>query len=63
MKKSRAISALMGASILMAAPAQQAAVAEETAQAESFDRIANVQGEFSYTQDVTTPPDKVFSLF
>lgn len=63
MKKSRAISALMGASILMAAPAQQAAVAEETAQAESFDKIANVQGEFSYNQNVMTPPDEVFSLF
>ena len=67
MKKSRAISALMGASILMAAPAQQVAVAEEaaaeTAQAESFDKIANVQGAFSYNQNVMTPPDEVFSLF
>lgn len=63
-KKCRAISTLMGAAVLVSAPAQQiAAVAEETAQTESFDRIANVQGEFSYNQNVMTPPDEVFSLF
>ena len=31
--------------------------------AEQFDKIANVAGEFSFNQDVITPEDDVFSLF
>lgn len=32
-------------------------------QADSYDKVANVAGEFAYTQDTVTPSDEVFNLF
>lgn len=71
MKKKRALGAVLGVSSLIAMPVQQAVYAEQAAGAEAFtlreeqafDKIANVQGEFSYNQNVLTPADEVFSLF
>ncbi len=42
---------------------QQAAVQVQTREEESYAEVADVKGEFSYQQDILTPPDEVFSLF
>lgn len=43
--------------------AQESAVEVETRQAEAYDKIANVSGEFTFSQDVITPSDEVFNIF
>lgn len=69
MSKKRKIGALIGASTMLAAPALQAMHAEQAQaeivvrEAESFEKVANVDGEFSFNQDVLTPADEVFNLF
>ena len=78
MKKStRILSGLTGTAALLgggmnyaaAAPQDVAAVADEsgvTVEAraqEQYDKIANVEGTFSFTQNKLTPPDEVFNLF
>ena len=40
-----------------------AAAVLDSREEESFDKIQNVQGEFRFSQDVTTPADEIFNLF
>lgn len=66
MKKKMLKAASLAASV--AAFTSTAAVADigvtyEAREAETFDAIANVQGDFAFDQAVTTPTDDVFSLF
>jgi DMSO/TMAO reductase YedYZ molybdopterin-dependent catalytic subunit len=69
MKKKRALGAALGITTLMAMPAQQAAFAQQASEtftlmeAQAYDKVANVQGEFNYNQNVLTPADDVFNLF
>ncbi len=69
MKKRRVISAALGATSLIAMPMQQAVYAQQTteaftlSEAQAYDKVANVKGEFSYNQNVLTPADEVFSIF
>ncbi|MDO4493808.1 MAG: molybdopterin-dependent oxidoreductase [Clostridia bacterium] len=58
---SGAASATLLASQAVAFADTQAVEAE--AQATAYDEIANVQGEFSFNQDVLSPADEVFNLF
>ncbi len=58
---------VMGAAAVVSSMAP-AAVAEvnvdvQAREAEKYDEIANVKGEFSYEQDILTPADDVFNLF
>lgn len=78
-KTAKTIGALTGAAAVLAGYAQvdtpaviaQAASEEESTlagelvvrEAETYDKIANVQGDFCFTQDVVTPADEVFNLF
>ena len=63
------LAGMAGAAALLS---QTAVTAEQTVSAEvkvrqnamkTYDKVANVQGDFSFTQDRFTPPDEVFSLF
>ena len=65
MKKNvKLISGLTGAACLLSgmAVAEEAVTVSERA-AETYDKVANVQGEFAFAQDTLTPPDEVFNLF
>ena len=58
---------LSGTASLAMLGSAQAAVAQsvtvESAEQKTYDAVANVRGEFSFSQDVLTPGDEVFSLF
>ena len=51
------------APVTEAAEAVASPVTVEARKAASYDTVANVSGEFSFTQDVVTPADDVFNLF
>lgn len=67
----KVLSGVAGAAALMTgsgaieavAEYQQAAVQVQTREEESYTEVANVEGEFSFQQDILSPPDEVFSLF
>ena len=67
MKKNmkRAVSLMTGAAALASSTAAVAEVdvSYEAREAETFDAIANVKGDFAFDQAVMTPADDVFSLF
>ena len=68
MKKNmkKAFAGLTGAATLLTAVAAQAeavAPAIEEREAETYAKVANVQGDFHFHQDELTPSDEVFSLF
>lgn len=65
----RALSMLTGAASLSAmasgavAEEQSVAVTVEAAEQVTYAKIANIQGEFTFEQNIVTPADKIFSLF
>lgn len=68
MKKAKSLKLLSGITGAAALLSNCAVYAEQNVQIsermeESFAEVANVEGSFSYQQDVLTPPDEVFSLF
>ena len=69
MKKSakKIVSALAGSSMLVSGAVAQAEVetpvAVTEAQAAEFVKVANVEGEFAFDQNVLSPADDVFNLF
>lgn len=72
MKKNtkKALSGLMGASVLMTGAAAMAettlgeyALTAEAVSKETTEKIANVQGTFSFSQDVLSPSEDVFNLY
>lgn len=68
MKKNvkKIIAGAVGASTLVAAVAAQAETvipALQEREAETYDKVSNVQGDFHFHQDELTPSDEVFNLF
>ncbi len=64
-KKIKALSSVMGAAAVVSSmvPAAVAEVNVQERAAETYDEVANVNGAFSFRQDVLTPADDVFNLF
>ena len=64
-KKIKALSSVMGAAAVVSSmvPAAVAEVSVQERAAETYDEVANVNGTFSFRQDVLTPADDVFNLF
>lgn len=57
-------SAMTAVSAVASAEAAQPVVTvNEAAQTTEYQKVANVQGEFSFHQDAVTPTDQIFSLF
>lgn len=70
MKKNTSKKFLAGMTGALALLSQATVTAEQSTSVEvlpgameTYDKVANVQGNFSFSQDRLTPPDEVFSLF
>ena len=54
---------LMGQPIVQEAVAENIQFVKVENEDEEFDKISNLEGTFSFSQDIVSPPDQVFSIF